>query len=43
MMLDQKSRVIAERLGFDIVIDELLIALAGIDVRSTVARGGAAE
>ena len=43
MMFDQKSSVITERLGFDIIIDELLIALAGIDVRSPVARNGAAE
>ncbi len=43
MMLDQKARVIAERLGLDIVVDELLIALAGIDVRPTVTGGGAAE
>ena len=43
MMLDQKGRVIAERLGLDIVFDELLIALAGIDVRPAVTGGGAAE
>ncbi len=43
MMLDQEGRMIAERLGFDIVFDELLIALAGIDVRPAVAGCGAAE
>ncbi len=43
MMLDQKARVIAEHLRLDIIVDELLVALTGIDVRSTVASGGAAE
>ncbi len=43
MMLDQKRRMIAERLGLDIVVDELLVALAGIDVRSAMAGRGAAE
>src|SRR5689334_18084741 len=43
MMLDQKRRMVAQRLGFDIVFDELPIALTGIHVRPTVARGGAAE
>ena len=43
MMLDQKARVVAERLGLDVVVDELPIALAGIDIRSAVSGGGAAE
>ena len=43
MMLDQEGRVIAERLGLDIVFDELLVALAGIDVRPAVAGRRAAE
>ncbi len=43
MMLDQEGRMIAERLGLDIVVDELLVALAGIDVRSAMAGRGAAE
>ena len=42
-MLDQKGRMIAERLGLDIIFDELLIALAGIDVRAAMAGGSAAE
>jgi len=37
MMLDDKGRVIAERLGLDVVIDELLVALAGINIRPAVA------
>ena len=43
MMLDQKRRVIAERLGLDIVVDELPVALAGIDVRPAMAGCRAAE
>ena len=43
MMLDQKGRMVAEPLGLDIVVDELLIALAGIHVGSAVAGRGAAE
>ena len=43
MMLDQECRVIAERLGLDIVVDELPVALAGIDVRPAMAGGRAAE
>ncbi len=43
MMLDQKGRMVAERLGLDIVFDELLIALAGIDVRAAMTGGSATE
>ena len=43
MMLDQKGRVIAERLGFDVVIDELFVTEARVDVGPAAARGGAAK
>src|SRR5262249_56306090 len=43
MMLDQKGGMVAQRLGLDIVFDELPIALTGIHVRPAVTRGGAAE
>ena len=43
MMLDQERRVIAERLGLDIVFDELLVALPGIDIRAAMAGRRAAE
>ena len=43
VMLDQKSRMVAQRLGLDIVFDELPVALAGIDVRAAVAGRRAAE
>jgi hypothetical protein len=42
-MFDQKSRVIAERFGLDIIVDELLVALAGIDVGTAVAGRRTAE
>jgi hypothetical protein len=35
--------MVAQRLGLDIVFDELPVALAGIHVGAAVARGGAAE
>ena len=43
MMLDQEGRVIAQRFSFDVVVDELLVAEAGIHIRAAVAGGGAAE
>ena len=43
LLLDQKGRVIAKRLGLDVVIDKLFITEARIDVGPTAARSGAAE
>src|ERR1700682_4230818 len=43
VMLDQERRMIAERLGLDVVFDELLIALPGIDIRAAMAGRRAAE
>jgi len=43
MMLDQERRMIAERLGLDIIVDKLLVALPGIDVRPAMAGRRAAE
>ena len=43
MMFDQKGRMVAQRLGLDIIFDELPIALAGIHVGPAMARGGTTE
>ena len=43
MMFDQEGRVIAERLGLDVIVDELLVALPGIDIRPAMAGRRAAE
>jgi hypothetical protein len=42
-MLDQEGRMIAERLGLNILFDELLITLPGIDIRPAMAGRRAAE
>ncbi len=43
VVFNQKGRVIAERLGLDIVVDELAVAVAGIHIGPAVAGGGAAK
>jgi hypothetical protein len=42
-MLDQESAVIAERLGFDIVVDEVAEPLAAVGVGTAAPRLCAAE
>src|SRR6516162_4949847 len=43
MMLDQKGAVIAQRLGFDVVLDELAEALAAVGVGTAAPSLRAAE
>src|SRR6201987_2774821 len=43
VMLDEKGAVIAERLGFDIVVDELAKPLAAVGIGTAAPRLGAAE
>src|ERR1043166_5438523 len=41
-MLDQEGAFVAERLGLDVVVDELAVALAAVHVRVGVTGGGRA-
>ena len=43
MMLDDKGAVIAERLGFDVVLDEIAKSFAAVEFGAAAPCGGAAE